>query len=276
MRVTIPKFETKSELFSYLKENKSKLIAEKKSMPIYADTSFISVSKVLPKSDTVNKAKETLAIEEDNGVIRVKVVANTSNFIDSHSDMLIADCWTKSIQERKSTIPHLHDHIHQIGAKVGEVVDIYGTTLSFSELGIEGEGNTQSLIFITDVMKSYNEQVYNQYKLGKINQHSIGLQYVKIDLALNDETSEKEYEFWKKYLDLAINKEVAENQGYFWVVQEIKLLENSAVLFGSNPITPTLENNVKIEDTQSKKPNEITSTNEPENQKKQFIINYLK
>jgi len=90
-------------------------------------------------------------------------------------------------------------------------------------------------------MRSYNEKIYNQYKLEKINQHSIGLQYVKISLCINDEDSEKEYDFWNKYYPQVINKEVVDQRGYFWVVTEIKLLENSCVLFGSNELTPTLD-----------------------------------
>ncbi len=103
-----------------------------------------------------------------------------------------------------------------------------------------------------------------QYKEGRINQHSIGLQYLDLELAINDEESEKEFDFWNKYFDQIINKEKAEELGFFWVVKEIRLLENSAVLFGSNEITPTLDNNVEktiepSEDTQAKEPEQSTS-----------------
>lgn len=248
MRVQIPKFNTKSELYSYLKENKKDLIAQKKSMPIFSDCVSFGVSNT--KASNTTKANEP--IKEDVDTIRVKVVANTSNWIDSHSDMLLAGSWNKSISERKHMIPHLHDHKHTIDAKVGEVVDIYGSTLSFTELGIKGIGTTEALVFVTDIKKSYNEKVFNQYKEGKINQHSIGLQYVKMELAINDETSTKEFEFWNKHYESVINKDTADANGFFWVVQEIKLIENSAVLFGANEITPTLDNNVKtaiVEDT---------------------------
>ena len=254
MRISIPKFETKQELFSYLKVNKQALISQKKSMPIVSDVSVFNTSKVKNKTA---EFKNNEPITQDKDILRVKVVANTANWLDSHMDVLLPDCWNKSIKERKNVIPHLHDHIHKIDAKVGEVIDIYSSTLSYSELGIQGEGSTQSLLFITDVMKSYNEKVFNQYKLGKVNQHSIGLQYVKLDLAINDQGSEKELEFWNKYIDQIINPEMALERGYFWVVQEIKLLENSAVLFGSNEMTPTLDNDLKNE------PIKVTPKDEP-------------
>ena len=256
MRIKTPNFTEKKELFDYLVSNKKDLILQKKSMPIVSDVISLSVASVT-KGGFASKMQEE--VKEDIDVLRVKVVANTSGWMDSHSDVLLANSWNKSISERKQFIPHLHDHKHEIGAKVGEVVDIYPSELSYAELGIKGMGTTQALVFVTDIMKSYNEQVFNQYKLGKINQHSIGLQYVKMTLAINDEDYKDEFDAWNKYSDLVINKEQAEEKGFFWAVQEIKLIENSAVLFGSNEITPTLDNNVKTEpsaDTQEKQSDE--------------------
>jgi len=76
---------------------------------------------------------------------------------------------------------------------------------------------------------------------GSINQHSVGMQYVKIDLAVNDPEEEEEYATWNKYKDEVINLEKAEEQGFFWAVTEAKLIEISCVIAGSNELTPTLE-----------------------------------
>ena len=50
-------------------------------------------------------------------------------------------------------------------------------------------------------------------------------------------------------------KEQAEEQGYFWAVTQAKLIEGSAVVLGSNPITPTLsnKNDEPLKDTQQNK-----------------------
>ena len=45
----------------------------------------------------------------------------------------------------------------------------------------------------TEIFKDYNAQIFNEYKSNRINQHSVGMQYVKIDLAVNDEEYENEY-----------------------------------------------------------------------------------
>lgn len=260
MRVQIPQFANKSDLHRYLVSNKSKLISQKKSMPIFSDSCSFGIAKVHSTEDSF---KANTPVFEDVDTLRVKVVANTANWIDSYFDMLLPDCWKRSIQQRKSLIPHLHDHIHQLAAKVGEVVDIYSSTMSLTELGLNKQGTTQSLLFITDIIKSYNEKVFNQYKLGKVKQHSIGMQYVELELAINDPDSQKEMDFWEKYYPQVINKEVADEYGFFWVVPEIKLLENSGVLFGANELTPTLDNNLKIESpngTQNTKSEPSTDT----------------
>jgi hypothetical protein len=240
-RIDIPEDLKGKELFKFLIDNKTALVAQKKSMLKHAD---VMVFDALPiKTEAVKSTDNT----NDNGICSVKVVANTAWYCDSQMDVLLPDNAKKSISERKGLIPHLHDHVHEIGAQVGDVKNIYYQTMSLSELGINKIGSTQVLVFETDIKKSYNEQVYNLYKAGRIKQHSIGLQYVKMGLAINDEESVAEYELWQKYQANVINQDIIQEKGFFWVVPEIKLLENSAVLFGSNPITPTLS--AKQDDT---------------------------
>ena len=177
MRIKLPEFGTKKELFAYLIENKQTLIEQKKLLPVCSDAVSYSTSTLTKTGEVVTKAHEDHMDDagDMDDMFRVRVVANTANWIDSHMDMLLPDAAAKSIAERKDIIPHLHDHVHRIDAKVGEVVDITLPILSYSELGIHGNGATQAIVFLTDIIKSYNEKVFNQYKLGRINQHSIGL-----------------------------------------------------------------------------------------------------
>lgn len=239
-RVDIPEDLSGKDLFKFLTENKSALIAQKKSMLKYTD-----VLSALPLVGVDYEFKDgllksaTSMVERDS--ITVKVVANTSLYCDSQMDVLLRDNAVKSIRERKGMIPHLHDHKHEIGAQVGDVKNIYYMDYSLVDLGLAKTGSAQALVFETEIKKSYNPQVFNLYATGKIKQHSIGLQYVKIGLAINDPESVAEYELWNKYASSVINQDLINEKGFFWVVPEIKLLENSAVLFGSNPITPTLE-----------------------------------
>ena len=96
----------------------------------------------------------------------------------------------------------------------------------------------------SNIEKDYNKGVFNQYLKGKIDQHSVGMYYVKIDLAINDDDYPQEKEIFDTYIDDIGNSDVAKEQGYFFAVSEAKLVEISAVTEGSNSLTPTIENNV--------------------------------
>src|SRR6056297_1642729 len=86
------------------------------------------------------------------------------------------------------------------------------------------EGITaEALMFKFEPMKNWNEKVYELYKDDSINQHSIGLQYVNIELAINDPDMKEEYAVWEKFYNQIINKEEAEKEGFFWAVRESKI-----------------------------------------------------
>lgn len=232
-----------AELFKFLTDNKKALITEKKSMPIKFSDPLISGAKIANVTKSGVVVKDDMESPDDptnSEVLRVTVVANSCNIMDSHSDVLITNSAKRTIQQRKGMFVHLSNHDYRIQAKVGEVVDVMLKNYQWRDLGVDVDGATQCIVFVTDVYKSYDESIFNQYKNGKINQHSIGLRYVDIELAINDSGYEKEQEFWNKYIDEVVNREEAEAQGYFWVVKEIQLLENSSVLFGSNYATPTI------------------------------------
>lgn len=104
-----------------------------------------------------------------------------------------------------------------------------------------------ALIFETKVLKSYNEKIFQMYSANGINQHSIGLQYINLSLALNDPEDFDHFKTWNEYFNQIINKSKATDYGFFFVVKEYKLIENSSVLFGANELTPTLSTE-KIDD----------------------------
>jgi len=239
-KILIPESLRGKELYQFLVENKSALIAQKKAFKKETDV-IVSAPEslmIVGKDGTLKAAEPT---EENATSWPVKIVGNACYWMDSQRDVLVKDSAKKSIQQRKNIIPHLHDHIHPLDAQVGDVTDIYLEDISLRKLGLNKSGSTQCVIMESNVQKDYNPRVFNLYKTGKVKQHSIGLQYIDIEMAINDEEYEKEMDFWNKYIDQIINKEEAEEMGYFWVVKEYKLLEISGVLFGANELTPTLE-----------------------------------
>lgn len=181
--------------------------------------------------------------EDTEDVIYRKIIANTYYWKDSHDDVHVKGTFTKSIKEN---VPFfLHDHKFETTAKLGEVLASYEKELFWRDLGLPVDGKTISLIHDVAIEKERNAALFKDYKENRINQHSVGMQYVKIDLALDDESDKEAYALYQKYLPLIGNSSEVEKQGYFFAVSEAKLRETSAVLLGSNPITGILDNNNK-------------------------------
>jgi hypothetical protein len=225
-------------------EKKDELIAMKKAAIKIVNG---NISSVIKSNSTI----KGVYADNENDLERT-IIGNTYLWMDSHEDVHAKGVFSKTIKERKNSIFHLHDHKFEITAKVGEPINIYENDILWADLGVNKIGYTQALFMDTKIMKSYNNQVFDLYKNGKINQHSVGMQYVKIDLAVNDENYEDEYKVWLDNIDSIGNKEKAQEKGYFWLVREAKLIEISAVLLGSNELTPTLENkNEPLKNTQN-------------------------
>lgn len=243
MKIEIPAGIKGKELIAFLQTNKSELIAQKKEMPIKYSDVFVHDPEISILFKSATKKDDNGNTEAPSGdMLHVKAIANVFNFMDSQYDVLIPGCCKRTIKDRAGKFVQLHDHIYKLEAKIGEVTSVYTQNISLSDLGIGTTGATESLIFEFDCYKSYNQQIFNQYQAGKVNQYSIGLQYVAggIELAIYDPDSEKEMEFWNKYIGQVINQDDAIAAGFMFIVTEIKLLENSAVLFGANSATGTI------------------------------------
>mgnify|MGYP003629778095 FL=1 len=244
MKLDIPNYQTKKELFDFLILNKETLISQKKSVIKLADG--IGGSSIhIQGAKSVNKSQSVSSEPIDE--IKVKAVINTTNFLDSHGDVHIPGIWNKSLKEN-TRIMHIQEHQSSSFDKIiasGDDLKASAETMTWKELGYNAIGTTQALVFESTVKESRNKYMFNQYKQGFVDNHSVGMRYVKMELAINDKDYEKEKNFYDKYITQVINKEDAEALGYFWVVTEAKVIEGSAVPMGSNPITPTT--NIKNE-----------------------------
>ncbi|MFA5727754.1 MAG: HK97 family phage prohead protease [Saccharofermentanaceae bacterium] len=263
-RIKLPELEQK-DLFAYLVANKKQLIRQKCMHPIKSDAVSFGVQFI--KSGEVVKA---MSVDMEEDIIQVKVVGNTALFCDTYNDVLAPDCWKKTIKEcgpkGADLISHLACHDHDFEGVIGEPIDIYSEVIDLITLGFDGPGSAQALVMVSNVLKAYDEKAYTLYKRGKVKQHSIGLQYVQLVLALNDENYKEEFATWNKYYKSIINKDKIDVDGYFWYVTEIKLYEISAVLWGANRLTPTLEVTTQPSDDTEKsdiptdpKPGKLTS-----------------
>ena len=250
-------FSSKKELIKHIINNKAELIKHAKSLYKEADSvSFFDNINSIGRKKIVIKSNEF--ISDPPEILNVLAVINTTNILDSHDDVHIPGLWTKTLNENKR-IKHLQEHKKGFDYIISSHKDLkaYIETISWKNLGYNLSGNTEALMFDSSVRKERNSFMHEQYAKGYVDNHSVGMQYVKLVFCCNDSDFGAEYEAWEKYLPYVINKDDAENQGYFWAVTEAKIIEGSAVVDGSNPLTPTLENN-------KTKPQKALSQTEPQ------------
>jgi hypothetical protein len=238
-------FESKEDLFKELIANKKELISLKKSETKNADA--VSYGYLETAKSNISKAIASADLPQE---LNVKVVINTTNFLDSHGDVHIDGIWNKSVKDN-SYFLHLQEHDRSFDKIITDKAKGSISTMTWKQLGFNYSGTTQALIFESTIDKLRNGFMLKQYANGWVKNHSVGMRYVNIELAINTEAEfDKEYKaVWDKYYSIIANKELADERGYFWAVTEAKIIEGSAVVMGSNSATPTLENKEAVEDT---------------------------
>ena len=234
-------FATKEQLFKYLKDNKALLITEKKSAIKHSDAlNYGSLStNGITKSGVSKAIAEIDAPELDK--IKVKVIINTTNILDSHGDVHIPGLWNKTLKDKR-LIYHLQEHCMKFDHVISDEVIPSVQDMLWTDLGETYKGKTQSLIFDSVVGDDRNEFMFEQYLNGWVKQHSVGMQYVSLFLCIDstDAYYAAEKEAFDKYFPMVVNQDEVLGQGYFWAVTEAKLIEGSAVVLGSNSVTPTI------------------------------------
>lgn len=251
-------FETKDALFAHLKANKAMLIAEKKSAVKHADAvAYLDKSPSFYRDGAeVDKAGAEATAPAD-GTITVLAAINTTNIMDDRHDVHLPGLWKKTLQE---SLKHylLKEHHFDFDHVISDDVQASTRDISWSDLGFpEFSGKTQALVFEAKIAPTDKTGMYALYKEGRVPNHSVGMCYVNIELAINSTAKEfaEEKAVWDKYIDQIVNAGYAKASGYFWAVTEAKMVEGSAVLRGSNYATPVIS--VKSEssnDTQTDEP----------------------
>lgn len=257
-------FTTKEDLFKALKDNKKEIVSIKKSVTKNADAVSFGYLDTSVKIDTT---KDDMQGQMQNPeTLNVKVVINTTNFLDSHNDLHVNGIWNKSVKDNTSFL-HLQEHDRSFDKVITDTAKGYVQSMTWKQLGLSFEGKTEALIFESTIDKKRNEFMLNQYANGWVKNHSVGMRYVQLELAINSEAewNKEEKAIWDEFYPIIANKEVADDRGYFWVVKEAKIIEGSAVVMGSNSATPTLENKTfeAVTNTSTDEPSEDTQKEQP-------------
>lgn len=232
-------FETSEEAMKELIANKKLIIAEKKSAIKYADA--------LPYFGTIANEKNEVIKAANAGnladatAIKVVAVSNACNYYDSHGDVSINGSWNRTAKNTKDGL-HLQEHQMRFDKLISDNVTFAVESKTWKELGYKYEGSTDCLVMYSYTEKAINPFMFDMYIQGRVKNHSSGLRYVNIEVAVNSEAewAKEEKAIWDKYYPSIVNKDDVDQRGYFYAVTEQKIIENSAVLKGSNPATPTI------------------------------------
>lgn len=224
------------ELFKFLIDNEKTLVAQKKFDLKRADGIYFNGSIENQKGVATKANGSTFGKTE----LSVTSIINTTYWYDSHGDVHIDGLWKKSLSENKE-IYLLQEHKMEFEKIIAypEDVKAYTKRISWRSLGVDFDGYTEALVFDSTVKLSQNDYMFDRYKEGKVRNHSVGMRYVTMDLAVNDDDYPAYKALWDKYIDKIANRPDVEEAGYFWPITQAKVVEGSAVPMGSNRITPT-------------------------------------
>lgn len=242
-------FPTQKELFRYLVTEKEEVFAQKKSIIKRAEGSLSAIFDTKSVEQiTTAKQKPLYENNKELGVLKRTVVANTYWYMDSHSDVHLGRgeggdkaVFTDSINGRAHKVFPMDQHDWSLDGKIGKTLALYEAPISWRALGVGRTGMTEALFADAQIEKAKNARRYEDYLNDEIDQHSVGMKYQDIELAVNDqEEYPKEFAVFQKYISKIGNRQAVEAQGYFFAVGKAHLAEYSAVIAGSNDLTPTL------------------------------------
>jgi len=247
----IPEFKTLEEKFEYLRANKRLIFTQKKSAVKFSDP--LQHLNFVPGTGLYAAKALSLSGGGEVALFKVKLAINTTNLLDSHSDVHIPGLWTKSLKERRDLFL-LKEHNLSFESIISDVITATADKMTWKSLGFKFDGETEVLVFDTEIEKERNEYMAEQYAKGRVKQHSVGMQYVKLFLCMNSQSKFdiEEKANWDKYYPQVVNQKDADSQGYFWAVTEAKVIEGSAVPLGSNFATPVISIE-PVDSTQSDK-----------------------
>ena len=126
-------FQSKDELFKALIDNKKELVSIKKSATKNADAVSFGYLDTSIKIDT-NKEDVQSQMQNPES-LNVKVVINTTNFLDSHGDVHINGIWNKSVKDNVSFL-HLQEHEREFDKVITDSAKGYVQSMQWKKLGL--------------------------------------------------------------------------------------------------------------------------------------------
>lgn len=231
-------FATRKELIHFLLANKQFEITRRKGVVKYSDPN----TNLLEFSGKVSKANKGVIFsnDEDKGVLERSLLVNTYLWKDSHWDVHLPGTFTRSIAAKGANIYPINQHNFDLDNIIGNTLGITEEPFSWKELGIDHPGETIGVVANAEIKRDRNAARYQDYLNNAINQHSVGMIYLQVAMAVDDKDYPLEYELYTEWIDKLGNQADVEEDGCFFAIMEAKLMEYSCVIAGSNILTPVL------------------------------------
>ena len=247
--ITLPEFPNRvfknwAEAHAALKENESKIISLKCSQ-VYKSIEKLggfSVTPFLDKSVISDKSHTPAWMKEGN----LYPVINTTLYRDSHKDVHFNELWKRSLKANVGKLYYAEAHSLKVADIIAwpEQVKAFTAMVPWSFLGKSYEGETQALIYEIKDADIVHTGARNVIDNKREMQNSVRMQYVKMHLALNSDSSEwkENKELYDSRIDSIANKDVIEAEDkYFWAVDEAKIFKAGPMgIAGSNDVTPII------------------------------------
>jgi len=236
-------FKTQDELFLKLKEYEKDIIDFKCSQ-IYKSADKGQAIKFVT-IDAKENTEKALFKAKDNFVYPI---ISSTNYMDSHDDVHLEGCFTKTAKERQGKVFFVDTH----GKKMSDIITrksdirMFVNDVDWKILGKEFDGKSQSLLFEISrdkVRPDALELIDNEPDL----ECSIEMRYIKMYLAVNsqDKYFAENKAFFDANIDKIANKELALEKNYFFGVTELAIVNEGSlcpIVGGSNGATRVYQN----------------------------------
>lgn len=235
--IKIKSFDNQEEQLKWLFDNRNSLTDQRKAECKKTDAFSFMTYAVDEKGE---RLKADAQVDPQANTLKVRCIINTTGLLDTHTDVHIPGIWKKSLSESK-LFYLCQEHDLSFKGIVTEEIKAYTKKYAWKDLGLDLEGETEALVFDSIISKERNEYMFQQYQKGYVRNHSVRMRYMKEYFCINSDAYPDQLDNWNKYIKYVANIEDAEAKNYFWAVTEAKIIEGSAVVKGSNWVTPTLE-----------------------------------
>lgn len=270
-------FSTRQDMIKHLVENVNELISIKKSN-IHKGCEKGSLNSINAVK-FINGAEKGIGFQTKEGFLYP--VISTTRYCDSHKDVHLDGCFTKTVKEQQGKVYYALDHELKWNSILAWQKDVtmFVQNIPWAAVGKNYEGTTEALVFEIKEEAIRNKEVLQAIKDAVSEfENSIRMQYFDVFLAVktNEKGMEEYNANYEKYIDSIANKDVVNEDGYFWGVKQLGIHKEGSLVIagGSNDATGIITNQTEPGDHSESNKNEPSTDTQIKEQLKQLLTKF--